>query len=338
MTNLNIDQRTDNILSPKSSTINLDVFRIEIIGDSRMYANGNQQCKVEIQARKLVYNAVTSQWEKKDLSNNEKNSIKVVSYSSNLNSSIPTGWYCDNDKNEFDQGIISSRMESDVDSEIANIETQFDTSSSENRSDNRSFEVINRYIRCSSNVPIQSQKLMAVIKLDDGTTETTHSVANQSSVVITPVTAIKVGVKDLLDHRREDSYSKDKIDVDIYYWKLPYNLTVRNEEILNTFYSNSKLCYFVDIYSSKTSFKSAVIRKDATYITPYEIYEKTNNHDKIWLVSDYRHLRALRMCFNTGANGGDIRLNWNISDNFGCVHKFIIKSKDNYNLIELLDA
>ena len=56
---------------PRAANMQLDTFKISVVGESRMYANGNQQCKVEVQVDKQIYNESTSRWDSKPLSSNE---------------------------------------------------------------------------------------------------------------------------------------------------------------------------------------------------------------------------------------------------------------------------
>jgi hypothetical protein len=324
-----------------AGSVKLDTFKISAVGDPRMYANGYQQCKLEILADKQVYNNGTSQWETKPLSGSEIQSMRIVVYSSNANASLPDGWFYDTEKNEFDQGFISgdkSAIKTTAKSKVKKGSKVSSKKMSKVVNLNAPFEVFNRYLRCNPYVVIQPQKFMAVIRLDNGQTYSTISVANQSFVVITPVVPYRYAVKDLLNVRREDAYSSNGIDIDVYYWQLPYNLSIRREVFIESFYKTPKLAFFSDAFHRSSGYKSAVIKSDVTSLTPYDIYEATNVRDPIPLKGNGQYMRALRFTFKFGAHGPDINLNWIIIDNFGCANKFIVKTMSDYNLVELLDG
>jgi hypothetical protein len=334
----------------RAANVQLSSFKIAVVGEARMYANGNQQCKIEIQVDKQIYNETTSRWDSKPLSSNEIQSIKIVSYSSDLNASLPRGWYYDIDKNEFDVGFLSSGFSA---RSVLSAEEPISYSSDMERSDlprsemsmpidfRASFEIYNRYLRCSSSVAIQPEKLMAVIKLDNGQTYSTHSIAGESNITVIPVRAYRIAVNDLLNPRRVDAltYMIFMYDVDVYYWQLPNGLKIKREDFSGEGFSGVKIVFVSDKIHDKRLYKSAIIKKDVTSLSLKDIFSPVMNQD-IPLEGNDRFIRALRTSsiFEKATGVYDNRVNYKVTDNFGCEHKFIFKSKDNYNLIEILDG
>ncbi|WP_186650397.1 hypothetical protein [Fluviispira vulneris] len=344
MTNENISRQntTEKFQNIQNySVLNLGWFKITSIGEPRMYANGNQQCKVEIQVEKLVYDEQNSRWVRQSLSNNEINNIKIAEYSANVFASLPSGWFKDDTKNKFDFGFIpGSFSESDESSLDVNSDKNFETNLIEDGflsvTERASYQVFTRYLRCSSSVPIQPQKLMATIKLDNGQTYSTHTVNDESYVTITPIAPYRINVGNLLNHRRDDAYTANGYDVDIYYWQLPYSLRILEEAFSGQGYTSSKLLYFTDKKPKSKRFICATIKSNVTYLTIKDIVDYVNDTSSVNLKENNQFIRALRFAFNSHVSTNyDNRMSYNITDNFGCVHKYIFNSIENFNMLTI---
>ncbi|BBH53754.1 hypothetical protein [Fluviispira sanaruensis] len=323
------------------SSLKLGWFKITPIGEPKMYANGNQQCKVEIQIEKLIFDEKNSIWLKQSLTSAEISSIKIAEFSSNVLASLPNGWYKDDTKNKFDIGFISGTF-SEMD------EFGFDVNNDENFAQNSiedgslnvteraSYQVFTRFLRCASSVPIQPQKLMATIRLDNGETYSTHSVSDESYVTITPIAPYRINVGNLLNHRRDDAYTANGYDVDIYYWQLPYSLRILEEVYSGQGHTSSKLLYFTDKKPKSKRFICATIKSNVSYLTIKDIVDYVNDTSSVNLKENNQFIRALRFAFNSHVSTNyDNRLSYNITDNFGCVHKYIFNSIENFNMLTI---
>jgi hypothetical protein len=350
MTNQNI---SDISLAEKNKSlintpnINLNTFRISVIGEPRMYANGNQQCKIEIQAEKQIYNIATNRWETKPLSNAEIQNIKIVSYSSNLNASLPNGWFYDTNKNEYDIGIASNLSSArEIISEDFDLNTEALTSHNDvshieyNLS---SFEIFNRYVRCRSSIEIQPEKLMATIRLENGETYSTHSIANQSSVTITPIAPYKITIDKLLDGNYERALELSTIAVDIYYWKLPNNLKIKNFSFGTNYQTHGPLPLyaFVNKNYKTRAHVAGVIQTNVNTLNVNQIYtlENINHNIPLRINSGLECLRIIWYSVKANSTPGiNERLHCTITDNFGCLSSFYFESFNDYREVRILNG
>src|SRR5690606_29504607 len=103
----------------------------------------------------------------------EKDSIAVVALSSDINqTSLPANWSSDKERNQYYMGLFSASraggsQEQDFHAK-ASCQPEEDSASRANDVP----EFVTRFIRSSR---VESQQLMARIRLDDGTVVTTYS-------------------------------------------------------------------------------------------------------------------------------------------------------------------
>lgn len=193
-------------------------FEIKLPGGqpstNALYANGRHQCKV------LVEVAVDRQtsaggWESVMLTPEERDSLSVTLYSSDMNPPLPNGWHCDNGKNQYDAGILGQLI------------NEGDTRDENEHGKNAGIEVVERYMRCGTGGSGDPVRLMARIVVG-GVVYTTNSVVNgrpyDSSVSITPTKPYVLRVADLNSYIDRDAFSDVYGKVYVYYWYPKGNL------------------------------------------------------------------------------------------------------------------
>lgn len=318
-------------------TTSMSIFTITIVGPNesftnQLYANGNQQVTVTVNVTKTVDGVATP------LSQSEMNSVTVAEYSSNVWQSMPTGWSCDTSQNQYDQGLRGG--------------TSFAARQSDSKND--ATNVIYRYLRANSGVPpLQNYQFMARITLDNGTTYTTHydtgDVAFESKITISPQRPYVINVSELT-FSREDAYhaeykKNNAIDVDTYYWTLPSSLRVMSDYFEGQGYATSKLVYAYAINNDGNTFLGMAIHNYVTSLTLGDIGnlpDSSYSGTTVPLINSDRMMRGARyLCNDHNCSPTyDNYLYWSITDNLGCVSRFILKSNsdDHGNTMQLTNA
>lgn len=314
-------------------TYSIKYFTITVIGANegytdQIYANGNQQCSVAINVQKQVYDDSTGSYTTVPLSQSEKNSITVCMYSSDINAPLPSGWSCDTSKNQYDSGLRGQGYSASLRS----------LNDGEASSRTQTWDSITRYIRCGTSVtPLQNYQFMARITLDNGKTYTTHyddgNVSFESKITICPQRPYAIRVSELAA-RRDDpynyEYAKGKyVDVDVYYWTLPNNLKIMSDYFSGQGYATPKLVW---AYAKNDSnfFMGMAMHHDVTSLTLGDIGHLPSNVDPATNINIsvganmMRGVRYLRTDTSSGLY--DNLLHWSITDNLGCVSRFVLKS------------
>ncbi|NYZ16080.1 hypothetical protein HL658_26370 [Azospirillum sp. RWY-5-1] len=344
-----------------TSTMTLDTFRIGIVGQNesysnQLYANGNQQLPVFINIQKQVFQ--NNQWVAVNLSSSEAASLRVVQYSSSTSPALPPGWSMDTSRNQYDQGLRGSATRSlalpdaeDGDGE----DTAPESRSAEMRG---SWQVFYLYLRAGTTVtPVTDYQFMAYVRLDDGTVYTTHSTVNskpyESKITVSPQRPYVIRVDEMLDRegkpKRDDAYTSEYskgcyVDVDVYYWPLPSSLRVMSQEFSNMGWWSNKLAYPYDKTDDGLRI-GAALKDGVTSLTLGDIGSMpsgVSGTTNVPIVNGAGLLRALRYSCTccSKSNSYDMLMNWSVTDNLGCVSKFVLKanSEDKGNTLNLLNA
>ncbi len=135
------------------------------VATSELYANGRHQCKVVVEVIIEQLQPDLS-WELVRLTEEQRKSVSITRYSGNVNEPLPPGWSCDDEKNIYDAGLWRSNLE-------------------EGEGDKRTvvgagspkvqMEVVDRYMRLDSNIPIENVRFMASIQVGGVTYTTNYS-------------------------------------------------------------------------------------------------------------------------------------------------------------------
>ncbi|AZE93144.1 hypothetical protein C4J96_1010 [Pseudomonas orientalis] len=153
-----------------------------------LYANGNHQCEVYIEVVKQV-RTKDNTWISAALTDKERSSVAIVEWSEQDSDELPRGWFCDEQRNEYDLGLWAKDPVSKV-SGVVKAE----------RASDPHVERIRRYLRCETGQAMGPLRFMARIVID-GKIYTTHfsesEVVFESSITIDSVHPYYLGVEDL---------------------------------------------------------------------------------------------------------------------------------------------
>ncbi|CAH1541024.1 hypothetical protein THZG08_860001 [Vibrio owensii] len=198
------------LVKDNDSNIKMETFEVSFSGDSFLYANGRQQIKLQVKARKQIKND-DGLWETQPLTQGEKDSIELVTIGEHLSAEqVDISFSQQSNGYEFGQWLRGS--EPSQEKPIV-------------RDDG--FDFIDVYASTSTTEP---HEMVAFINLDgdenwwysDDLGDTNTSVTIQG-VEPYKVTADQM----LLDFDQPYNYEWAKnfyTDVDIYYWQLPSGL------------------------------------------------------------------------------------------------------------------
>lgn len=325
----------------------LKSFTITVGGgasSNAFYANGNQQCKVTIDILKQSYS--NNSWVKTDLTQEEINSLTVMTYSDQLypNPPLPAGWSCDRDKNVYTEGLRGSTyaaMEEPSDAELA---VQASTT-------NEVPQTFYRYMRADRT---GNQKFMACVTLytDAGPVRYSTHFDNgderyESSIIIDPQPAYTLRLSQLSASKNSVYHCGDKdneINVDTYYWTLPSGVWILSESFSNAGWTNSKLQYAFVIPKDGYVRMGVAVRLGVTSLNLGEI--DGGLPSQYWsvqvpLIPGNNMLRAVWYESWASNNGGNYNrdLSWSITDNYGCASRFVLRAKDTSGKeLTLIDA
>lgn len=140
------------------SNFRMHTFQVMNQPDTTFYANGNQQIRVLIQVLKV--NRINGIDQRVPLTQSERNSIQIVEFSENLHATLPAQWLMDNNRNQYDQGLIRTTgfiPNEDNAIRIDNLdnrgygcqEEQIVTSDADDLERNNQPEIFERFIRSS---------------------------------------------------------------------------------------------------------------------------------------------------------------------------------------------
>ncbi|WPN99304.1 hypothetical protein [Pseudomonas sp. MUP55] len=309
-----------------------------------LYANGRHQCKVLIE---VVVEQETSEggWEVARLTAEERESLVVTLYSSNINQPLPDGWHCDKQKNQYDAGLRGQV----ADERVMRLGVD---GAGENTVLHK--EVIERYMRFDSGRAVEPNRFMAKNVIAGVTYTTNSSVGDipfDTSVYIAPVRPYVLKVADLNLYVDTAAYDDDYAAVDVYYWSPKDNLRflvslgfdellpVPGEgEIFQTSFSRDRSSYV------RRGVKFGIVTNRNTpgvNIPVVGIYRwhpaGGNNIVRFDQVSTI--MRAVWMSTTVSLQyDGDSRSKWRLWDNYGCEQVFWLQSRENEYSLELRDG
>lgn len=308
---------------------------------NELYANDRHQCKVvvEVTAEKRQSDG---NWAPIRLTADQRSSVTVTRYSTNINEPLPPGWRCDRDKNIYDTGLWRGGVE-----EVEPAENPV----AEGRRLKIQKEIVDRYMRFEPNRPIEDVRFMAVIILGGVKYTTNYSVGDtpfNSYISIRPMRPYRLLVGQLSLHTDIDAYSGDSCDIDVYYWKPPYGLEFLVNKGLDAPLSppgegSSFKTYYVH-QNEREFFKAGVVvNKDVEnpsvlvadiFTWPPGAYQKFVRFNQSSTI-----MRAVRCrgSYNLGFEG-DSGTRWRLWDNFGCEHTYGFAKVDSGNVIRLIDV
>ena len=311
-----------------------------------LYANGNQQCKVTIEIRKVVWDDDKGDWVKAPLSNKELESLTIRPWSDQLRPPQAPNWDCDTVPNDFTQGLRTAGRAS-----LTVGPSQVETSAVDAVDAPRSNEAPQIEFRYMKTTRAQPQQFMACITLDDGKQYTTYqggSSTFNSRIEIQPQNPYVIRVSDLRA-TRSDAYTKEYekgnwIDIDVYYWDLPGGLRIYRESFSGQGSQRSKVVHAYVINLPKRLNLGAAIKTGVTSLTLGDIagHASTGVSDStpVPLSGDgVTVLRALRefIDYRSLNPAHNDQLRWTITDNYGCQSTFILRANpgDQGNTLEL---
>jgi hypothetical protein len=311
----------------------LKMFEINLPGGGgaftrALYANGRQQCKVEMRIVKVTRSAPGQDWVEVPLTTAERQSATLVSYSLNKKEALPEAWYCDNFKNGFNTGLWQKGLEDDVKSEQPEKEAGPEPF----------FSTIDLYLRCDSSRPVVAQRFMGKITVDGKVYTTKFSEGAQtfhSSVVVHPIKPYVLNGAALI---RSDTevYKSSGLTIRMYYWALPSGLSALEELALegDITLSPAGQAGARVIYSAEPveHVQASVLRFDE--VRPKAVVRnvfRLNYPGAQNLEFDIsRHPHKMRVACYLGAVPAQppeqlIDTHWKIVDSFGCEHSFVLK-------------
>lgn len=301
-------------------SVKLQSLKIEFTGPNQhLYSNGNQQLPVTITARKMEGRDVV------DLIPEEKDSIRVVERSGNVNAELPPGWSCDTEQNGFDEGPRRG------DAPAPSTPPRY--ASGRN--------VATRYLRTTDDT---SRQLMATIKIG-GTTFTSNQRGFDSYLKVSPKVPYVIRADSLTKHR-EDAYTKEisknkNIDLDIYSWgPLPFSLKIVRQtfaDYLPNFFGRHYPFY---LSGSSPLICNSLIKPEFASLNVNDFITNQSS-ENFWLRSADAYIRGVRTHADTHwykSSGEKPYISTTITDNFGCIHSYRCYSEDNHNILVLKDA
>lgn len=304
------------------------------VSTNALYANGRHQCKVQVE---LIIERETlgGLWEATTPLEAERESVSVTRYSSNVNEPLPGGWSCDHGKNIYDTGLWRGNAELQPSTE-PDVETGL------------TMDLIDRYLRFSPGVPIETVRFMARVVVD-GVAYTTSYVlggsAHDSSISVTPVRPYILKAADMAEYVDYDAFIGETADVDIYYWTPPSGLTFVADRGLDAplfIPSEGRQCMTSFIKNASWSGnKIGVIRlsRQVLYLSDVHQGLQSPGYDSVVRFNQVSTImRAVRLKSFLVQGNGDSRSKWRLWDNYGCEHVFWLEAFNNGNKIRLKEG
>lgn len=310
---------------------------------SALYANGRHQCRVHLVVVKEVEDA-SGNWISTPLTLAEKEGATVTGYGG-LVEPLPNGWHCDSNKNKFDAGLRPIGNEGGQDGQKLAVSIDFP--------EDLLVEIIPRFMRFSSGVPIDIQRFMGRITVG-GKFYTTNgdfgSVSFNTYVDIQPTPPYRLRVHDLSYYEDLNAYSgtigTNKIDIDVYYWTPPSGVSfVENRGLDRPVQVNSEGAYFQTSYIWDTGGrgyrkKGGIIWGKDTLglvLRVDDVQRPAGNNPYIEFNRRPTIMRAIRYSGWIDSPNSEQKSPWRLWDNFGCEHVFYVDWADNRNIIVLKD-
>ena len=295
-----------------------------------LYANGRHQVKVELWVRKTMGGRAVA------LTDAERSTAAITAFSDNSEAPLPSGWSCDNKKNDYDAGLWRDR-EVNAQGYLGDVKD----------------DVVNLYLRLAEGVAIQPQRFMGRIRIGGTTYTTNMSGSFQSVITVHPALPERVYLTNLV-HTTANVFIKDAggmghpqtAVVKIYFWRLPSGLNIHADSVserevcpvpgagtgVRTICSNGGL--FANGYQCAVlldvGWKGAVPLKLLYFGMLAEFANTVVYLD--WLPKQLRAI-SLRLPFPVSACSKELR--WVLQDNFGSEHVFYIESEKSGEILKL---
>ncbi|MDY4298828.1 hypothetical protein SO486_02330 [Pseudomonas salmasensis] len=307
-----------------------------------LYANGRHQCKVvvEIVVERVMPDGTSVPVR---LSDAERGSVTITSYSRNVNEPLPPSWSCDQEKNIYDTG----RWATGVDKAESGQCTQADA-----RSSQRQIEMVERYLRVNPNVPIEERRFMASIKINGMTYTTNYADADyefNSFVAIRASRPYQLKVQDLTVYPDHHAFSDSRCDIDVYYWTPPAGLRFLVNKGFDTPLSPANegrnFCTSYNKRNAQQSFYKGGVVMNKDVVSPLVLIADIftlhpEGHQRVVRFNQRPTImRAVRFTgYYNSTMDSDSHSKWRLWDNYGCEHVFGLQQAGGGNLIELING
>ena len=324
--------------------VQLKLFEIELPGrqtlTNALYANGRHQCRVNLLIVKEVEDE-NGNWRSTPLTPTEVESATITGYGVPAQP-LPSGWYCDRQKNKYDAGLRRSGVEGEEGREPPGTIIPVPGITP--------IEQIARYMRVNSDIPIEIQRFMGYIVVG-GKVYTTNgtfgTVSFNSYVHIEPTRPYRLNAADLTGYQDTDAYTgqigNNKIDVDVYYWTPPAGLNfVENRGLDRPVQVNNEGLYFQTsfIWDSGSGIrrKGGIIWKKDTLglqLRIDDVQRPAGHNPYIEFNRRPTIMRAIRYIGWVDTPNSELKSAWRLWDNYGCEHVFYVDWASDRNLLEL---
>jgi hypothetical protein len=321
-------------------------FRIMLpnggVSTNELYANGRHQCKVVVEIA-VEQMQPDGSWARIRLTDEQRDSLTVTRYSQNVNEPLPRGWSCDNEKNIYDTGLWH------VGAEEAGLDKSADLEVGHSKAQ---MEVVDRYMRLESNIPIEEVRFMAAVTVGEvryTTNYASEDVSFNSYVNIRAVMPYRLSVGQLLAYADLDAYRNKYCDIDVYYWTPPTGLRFLVNRGLDKPMStptegwNFRTSYYRNNNRRSIYKAGVVLNKDVVNprVLVGDIHSAVPNGPQEVVRFNQRQtiMRAVRFTgqYNSTLDGDSNSL-WSLWDNYGCEHRFRLAQSDKGNVIDLQNA
>ena len=327
------------------------VFSIEAFNGqpytTELYPNERHQCRVNLLVLKEVENA-EGHWIQAPLTQAEIDSATVTGFGPPTQS-LPKGWYCDKTKNEYDAGLRPIAGEVKKKRKAS----AHDAGAHPSRLKGVLVELIPRYMRVGSNIPIDTQRFMGRITVGGKiyTTNGNYGVGNFLSFVdIKPTPGYTLRTSDLAGYSDLNAFSgtvgNNKVDIDVYYfWPLLVGLR---------FIDNLGLFWPAKISGEGANFQSVLahhigkgVRNKIGVVGPTNVLDfslrvndvHSTNVDNHPVVFNRRPtiMRAVRYKGWMDTPDVEVRAQWRLLDNYGFLFSCYLNWSGDRNLVGVED-
>lgn len=299
--------------------------------DGFVYANGRQQAKLRIKARKQIVNQ-QKHWVNMPLSDDEKNSIELMTLNNHENPPKGVVYKCCSDGYNFGPLNVQKTM---ID-EIASVEG------------GDGYEYISLFVSTNTT---QAHDLVAFINLDgeknwwhsdDAGTDNTFITLEGKTPYSINASDMKASVDDAYYYHNACTHIHD---VDVYYWTLPHGLTMTSLAISGGMrYANNELYFFQSGWDMEYIRWSRLYDMSITSLTVGDCTPGSDRRsgDPVPYNASNVHLTATRYKLSGSSyHDAEARVTgiYQFVDNFGCKHELHVQEQTgDSNLIELIDA
>lgn len=314
---------------------------------AELYPNSRHQCRLNLLVMKEVENA-EGVWIPTPLTQAEINSATVTGFGGPTQP-LPSGWYSDATKNEYDEGLrpIAGEVKNDWK------EPSQETTAHSSLLTVDLIEVIPRYIRVNSDMPISTQRFMGRITVGGKNYTTNGSYGTgtfYSFVDIRPTSPYTLRTSDLAGFSDVNAFSGavggNKVDIDVYYfWPLHPGLR---------FVRNLGLEKPANISGEGVRFNSVLahqigngVRNKIGVVWPMDAVEFRLHVNDVHLTNVDNHviefnrrptiMRAIRYKGWMHVGDTEVRTKWRLIDNYGCLFSCYLNWSGDRDLVGIED-